>query len=440
MVSRFKIFSDPVHGFISVPKRLILPLIETPEVQRLRRIRQLGLGHLVFPGAEHTRLQHSLGAMALMQEALATLSEKGTPISEAEHEAALAAALLHDAGHGPFSHTLEHELIRPDAAGRHHHHERMSRRIMQRLNRRFGGALDQALAIFDGTHPRPFFHRLVSSQLDMDRLDYLRRDSFYTGVAEGVVGVDRIIKTLRVHPSDGGPGADVVIEAKGAYAVESFILSRRLMYWQVYLHKTVIAADHLLRSAFARARRRCAAGDAAVRASSPPLLFFLENVVTASDIEDERVVDAFCDLDDIDVLASMKRWMRSNDRVLAELARRFIDRELFRTTYLAAAPDDGARAAWRRRVARWIVERGLDQAAGAADAADLFIHFGTSRVATYTDGEDTILILDRDGRVRALSDTAEMTAVGHLAGAAARPYVCAPKDIDLGVPAAAEAR
>jgi uncharacterized protein len=434
VVSRFKIFSDPVHGFISVPKRLLLPLVETPEFQRLRRIRQLGLGHLVFPGAEHTRLQHGLGAMALMQDALSTIVEKGTQLSESEHEAALAAALLHDVGHGPFSHTLEHDLIAADSTGRHHH-ERMSRVIIERLNDRFEGALDETLAIFDGVHPRPFLHRLVASQLDMDRLDYLRRDSFYTGVAEGVVGVERIIKTLRVHPADGGAEANIVIEAKGAYAVESFILSRRLMYWQVYLHKTVIAADHLLRGAFSRARRCCAEKDPPVLASTPPLLFFLQNRITASQVGEPEVVDAFCALDDTDILASMKLWMGSTDRVLADLARRFIDRDLFRTTYIRSLPDEETHDRWRDGVARWLVASGHASPQDAKHAADLYLQVGTSSLDAYTDRKDTIRILERDGRVRALSETAEVTAIGRLAGTVARAYVCAPKDVTLDLPA-----
>lgn len=427
LISRFKIFSDPVHGFVSVPKRLLLPLIETPEFQRLRRIRQLGLGHLVFPGAEHTRFQHALGAMALMQEALAVIAEKGTPLAESAHEAALAAALLHDIGHGPFSHTLERDLIAADASGEHHH-ERMSRAIIAALNRRMDGALDETLAIVDGRHPRRFLYRLVASQLDMDRLDYLRRDSFYTGVAEGVVGVERIIKTLRAHPAGDDPSADIVIEAKGAYAVESFILSRRLMYWQVYLHKTVVAADHLLRSAFTRARACCADGDPAVLASTPPLLFFLQRRVTASEIEEPDVMDAFCALDDTDLLASMKRWMRSKDRVLADLARRFIDRDLFRTTYLAAPPTAADRARWRQRGRAWLEQQHLPS---DDDAADLYVCSGMDAVAAYSDDDAAIRILERDGSVRPFSASTEATDVARLAVPGTRHYVCAPAGLSL---------
>lgn len=433
MSSRFRLFSDPVHGFVSVPKRLV-PLIETPEFQRLRRIRQLGLGHLVFPGAEHTRFAHALGAMALLHEALATLSDKGTPISEAEHEAALAAALLHDVGHGPFSHTLEEQLIAPGADGTPHHHERMSRAILVRLNARFGGALDRTLAIFDGTYERPFFHQLLASQLDMDRLDYLRRDSFHTGVAEGVVGVERIIKTLRVHPTEGGPDAEVVVEAKGAFAVESFLLSRRLMYWQVYLHKTVTAADHLLRAAFARARAQLAAGDPATANTTPALRFFLERTVTADQSAHDDVLDAFCALDDTDIYASMKAWTRSADRPLADLARRFLDRDLFRTTYLPRPLEPDERTALLARTADWLARQGIAPPDEADAVARLYVATGTDRLDAYTDRKQAICILERDGRVRKLSEADGVTAIGRLAGPVERHYVCAPKPIEVPQP------
>lgn len=433
MASRFKIFSDPVHGFISVPKRLVLDLIETPEFQRLRRIRQLGLGHLVFPGAEHTRFAHALGAMALMQQVLGTLAEKGTPISDEEHEAALVAALLHDIGHGPFSHTLETDLIGPGRDGPFRH-EQMSRALIARLNERLGGRLNLALAIFDGTHPRPFFGSLLSSQLDMDRLDYLRRDSFYTGVAEGVVGVDRILKTMRVHPLEGDTDADIVIEAKGAYAVESYILSRRLMYNQVYLHKTVLAGDHLLRAAFHRARRRCAAGDPAVRASSPALLYFLERRPTADDLGDDALLDAFTALDDTDLLYGLKRWTTSPDAVLADLARRFIQRDFFRTTVLPNKPEPEAIAAWRTETAEWLAGQGLSMPDEAEEDADAYLTVGTTAVDAYHRFDDAIRILERDGRVRELSQATDVAAVGALAQPVVRHYVCAPKPIAVGEP------
>ena len=439
MSSRFTLFNDPVHGFISVPKGLVMSLVEQPEVQRLRRIRQLGLGFLVFPGAVHTRFEHGIGAMALMQEALDTLREKGTIVDTDEIGGALAAALLHDVGHGPFSHTLEHELLPPGPSGRRHHHERMSRALMARLDARLGGALRTALAIFDGVYPRPFFHSLLASQLDMDRLDYLRRDSFYTGVAEGVVGVDRVIKTMRVHPAPGGgaAGGRIVIEAKGAYAVENVLLSRRLMYGQVYLHKTVIAADHVLRAAVRRARERWGA-DPALAETAPPLAFFLAGRATADDLDPDAdahgpLLDAFSALDDTDVLYSLKRWTASPDRVLADLARRFVDRDLFRTTPLDAPPSDADVAAWRERAAAWLVAEGVSTSAAAHADAAYYVAVGRERLAAYDAGRDPVCILERDGRVRELTESAGVLAPGALAAARERDYVCLPKAISRSV-------
>ena len=426
MESRFKIFSDPVHGFISVPKRLLLPLIDAPEVQRLRRIRQLGAGHLVFPGAEHTRFGHALGAMALMQDALLSLSEKGTPISPDEHAAALAAALLHDIGHGPFSHTLEHELIRD------FRHEAMSRVLLIHLNERLGGALDLAIEMFDGTYERPFFHQLVSSQLDMDRLDYLRRDSFYTGVAEGEVGVQRIIKTLRVHPLEGGPDADIVIESKGIYAAENFVISRRLMYWQVYLHKTVLAGDHLLRALFRRVRHHLEKGTPEVEhGCSRPLLFFLKNDVSGADLHAPDVREAFCALDDTDVLFSIKQWTQHADPILADLARRFIERDFFRTTFVPTEPTSDEIAAWRAQVAEWMLTRGLTTPADALDEAGYYLALDYSRHSAYERVEDSICVVDRSGTVRELSEMADTAALDALTRFVVKPYVCAPKEITL---------
>ena len=429
MPSRFTLFNDPVHGFVSVPKGLVLGLIETPEVQRLRRIRQLGLGFLVFPGAVHTRFEHGIGAMALMQEALDTLREKGTVMDTDEIDGALAAALLHDVGHGPFSHTLEHQLVPPGPSGRPYHHERMSRALIARIDRRLGGRLATALAIFDGTYERSFFHSLVASQLDMDRLDYLRRDSFYTGVAEGVVGVARVIKTMRVEPGASG----IVIESKGAYAVENVLLSRRLMYWQVYLHKTVIAADHVLRSAFARARE-CWGRDPALEATAPSLAFFLAGGATADDLDPDSprhgpLLDAFVALDDTDVLYSLKRWTESDDRVLADLARRFVDRDLFRTTPLDAPPTGDQSADWHARTADWLVAQGLSSRADADGDADYYVASGTARLSAYDADTDAISILERDGTVRELTEAAGAPTASALEARRERAYVCLPKPV-----------
>ena len=423
----FKLFSDPVHGFISVPKAVILDLVQTPEVQRLRRIRQLGVGHLVFPGAEHTRFNHALGAMALMHDALTSLATKGTPISSEEHTAALAAALLHDVGHGAYSHTLEHELIRD------FHHEAMSRVLIDHVNDRLGGVLDRALAIFDDTYERPFFHQLVASQLDMDRLDYLRRDSFYTGVAEGKVGVQRIIKTLRVHPPEGGPDSELTMEAKGIYAVENFLLARRLMYWQVYLHKTVLAGDHLLHAILKRVRDHLHSSHppaAVAERGSPDLRFFLERTVEAHAIATPEVRDRYSRIDDTDVLFSLKQWMHADDRILADLCRRFVNRDFFRVTFLDAPPDDDQVQQWQEAVADWLVNTGQSSPSESLRDAKAYLFVDVSRHTAYETDRPRIGILDRDGTVREFSDMTD-TPIAGLTGFVVKPYVCAPKPVVL---------
>jgi len=412
-----------------------MDLIQTPEVQRLRRIRQLGVGHLVFPGAEHTRFNHALGAMALMHDALTSLSEKGTPISADEHMAALAAALLHDVGHGAYSHTLEHELIQ------NFHHEAMSRVLLSHLNQRFDGVLDLAAQIFDDTYERPFFHQLVSSQLDMDRLDYLRRDSFYTGVAEGEVGVQRIIKTLRVHPLEGGPDSEITIEAKGIYAIENFVISRRLMYWQVYMHKTVLAGDQLLRAILRRARRHLRAHDtppAPLDRGSPALRFFLSRTVDASQIHEPEVRDQYCRIDDTDILFSLKQWMEADDPILADLCRRFINRDFLRVQFLAREPSAPQIDRWRRQVAHWLVRTGLSSPERAEDDAHAYLTVDFSRHTAYEPNDEMIGVLDREGTVRELSETADSATISELTDFVVKPYVCYPKAVDLNVDAVPE--
>ena len=431
---RFKIFSDPVHGFISVPKNLIMDLIQTPEVQRLRRIRQLGVGHLVFPGAEHTRFNHALGAMALMQDALSSLTEKGTAISPEEQTAALAAALLHDVGHGAFSHTLEHQLIDD------FQHEDMSRVLLVRLNERLDGALDRTLQMFDDEYERGFFHQLVSSQLDMDRLDYLRRDSFYTGVAEGEVGVQRLIKTMRVHPLDGGPDSEIMIESKGIYAVENFLISRRLMYWQVYLHKTVLAGDELLRGVLHRVQEHLNAGSTAdwLHRGSRALLFFLKNDVHADQIDEPTVRDHYLQLDDTDILFSLKQWMQGDDPVLADLCRRFINREFFRVTFLSQDPNAPQVEHWQQQVADWLVEQNLVAREEAQHAARHYLTVDASHHTAYDSNQEMIGILDREGNVRELSEMADTAAISELTSFVVKPYVCYPKPVPIDVDAVPE--
>ena len=429
---RFKLFSDPVHGFISVPKNVIMDLIQTPEVQRLRRIRQLGVGHLVFPGAEHTRFNHALGAMALMQDALTNLNEKGTPISPEEETAALTVALLHDVGHGAFSHTLEHQLIDDFS------HEDMSRVLLVALNERMNGTLNTALAIFDDDYGRPFFPQLVSSQLDMDRLDYLRRDSFYTGVAEGEVGVQRLLKTMRVHPLQGGPDAEVMIEAKGIYAVENFLISRRLMYWQVYLHKTVLAGDELLRGVLRRAQEHLDGGAPDwLQQGSRSLLFFLKNDVHVDQIDAPEVRDHYLQLDDTDILFSLKQWMKGPDPILADLCRRFINRVFLRVTFLPEFPAQDQLETWRRQVAEWLVDQNLVAQTEARSAARHYLSVNVSRHTAYDSDQELIGILGRDGTVQELSEMADTATISDLTEFVEKPYICFPKPVDLDVPAVA---
>lgn len=422
---RFKLFSDPVHGFISVPRGLILDLVGTPEVQRLRRIRQLGIGHMVFPGAEHSRFGHALGAMSLMHQALSSLSDKGTAISAEEQEAAMAVALLHDVGHGPYSHTLENELLSD------FHHEMMSRALLDRLNERMDHRLDLAIAMFDDTYPRHWFHQLISSQLDMDRLDYLRRDSYYTGVAEGAIGVGRIIKTLRVHPDNGSEADRIVVEAKGTYAIENYLIARRLMYWQVYLHKTVLAGDHMLRSVIRRVRHQLQAGNASfVEPASEPFLTFLRKGYSGADVHEPEVQEAYVALDDADILFSLKRWMKSEDRILADLSRRLLERDFFRVDYNveseALAPE-----AVRSAVADMLLAEGLSTRNSVEHDISYYLLRSQSTHEAYDPNEDVIAVLNRVGTIDELSVTEDVMVIEPIAERQVRPYVCYPKEAVL---------
>lgn len=319
--NKHKYFTDPIHGLVSVPKGLVLKLVDHAYVQRLRRIRQLGLGYLVFPGSEHSRFSHAIGAMALMQRVINSLKDKNTTITRAEHEAVLIGILLHDIGHGPFSHTLEQTIIQD------FHHEMMTLALMRKLNDEFNGELTLAIDIFSGQYKKQFLHQLISSQLDMDRLDYLKRDSFYSGVLEGSIGVDRILKTMRIFQGN------VVIEKKGIYAIENYITARRLMYMQVYQHKTVLSADKLLRSILQRAIDVLSHGGQ-LFIPSPALEFFLRERPSAKKGLTNKIINAYTQLDDNDILMAIKCWEKSEDVVLSDLCNRFLTRRFFRTTFL----------------------------------------------------------------------------------------------------------
>ena len=312
-----KIINDPIYGFIAIPDDFIFDVIEHPYLQRLRRISQLGLSHLVYPGAIHSRFQHVLGAMHLMTQAVSVLKRKGHEISKEEERGVLLAILLHDIGHGPFSHALEFDIVNSV------NHEDISAFFIRRLEKEFGSDLHIALSIFQNNHSKPFLHQLVSSQLDMDRLDYLNRDSFYSGVSEGIIGSDRLIEMLQVHEGN------LVIEEKGIYSIEKFIVARRLMYWQVYLHKTVVSAEYMLIYTLRRAKRLVKEGVEVF--STPALSYFLEHDVLLQDFEEtEEVVDNFSQLDDFDILTSIKVWSKHEDRVLSFLADSIVNRRLFK--------------------------------------------------------------------------------------------------------------
>ncbi|MFZ4771465.1 MAG: HD domain-containing protein, partial [Ferruginibacter sp.] len=309
-----KIINDPVYGFITIDDELIFKIIAHPYYQRLRRINQMAMAHLVYPGAVHTRLHHSLGAYHLMYNALAELKSKGVDISWEEDQAAKVAILLHDIGHGPFSHALEHVLIEGM------HHEAISLLIMKELNQQLEGKLQMAIDIFTNVHPKKFLYQLISGQLDVDRMDYLSRDSFFSGVSEGVIGYDRILKMLTVH------NGELMIEEKGIYSVEKFLVSRRLMYWQVYLHKTVICAEQMLQRIIKRAKY--------IKATTNSILnkFINEPISTVT-------LEEFCGLDDYDVLAVIKEWSHHPDLVLSTLCQGIINRQLLKVQFSATAID-----------------------------------------------------------------------------------------------------
>lgn len=323
-----KMFNDPVYGFITIPSETVFQLIEHPYFQRLRRIKQLGLTHLVYPGGLHTRFQHSLGAMHLMTESIESLREKGNDISDRETEAAQIAILLHDTGHGPYSHALENSLVEGIS------HEDISLLFMTRLNGIFKGKLTRALEIFCKRYPKEYLSQLVSGQLDVDRLDYLKRDSFFCGVAEGIVSNERIIKTLNVIDNQIG------LEAKGLYSVEKFIIARRLMYWQVYLHKTVLSAEALLIRALRRAKQLSSQGKKLF--ATPSLSFFLENSIDREAfLHDPVILEQFALIDDFDIFTSVKIWSQHEDYILSTLSNWLVNRNLYRVE-MQAEPFDPA--------------------------------------------------------------------------------------------------
>ena len=412
--TRYKIFNDPIHGFITVPKGTILRLIDHPYVQRLRRIRQLGLGYLVFPAAEHSRFSHAIGALELAQRVLNNLREKDTTISQPEYDGTLMAILLHDVGHGPLSHTLEHSLIKD------FNHEMMSLAIMKKLNKEFDGALDTAISIFTNQHKKKFLYQLISSQLDLDRLDYLRRDSFFTGVSEGTVGINRILKTMRVFKGN------IVIEKKGIYAVENYIIARRLMYMQVYQHKTVLSADVLLRSIFNRVRDLIDHGFQ-LQFASPSLKYFLVEQPSAKKMLSSVMIENYIDLDDHDIYLSIKQWAKSEDQVLANLSFRFLNRDLFRTTFLDKKLSKSQKSDIRDKTKKVLKKLKLPN---DDHTANYFLSFEQSYSEAYKYKNESIWILE-DEKAIEFSKAAETKNIIALTEPVVKPYCVHLKDIKI---------
>ena len=406
-----KIINDPVYGFISIPDDIIFDLIEHPYFQRLRRIKQLGLTSMVYPGANHTRFHHAVGATHLMGKAIATIRKKGHTISKEEETAVLIAILLHDIGHGPYSHTLEHDIVSGVS------HEAISSFFIERLSKEFGGALDGALRVFENDYEKPFLHQLVSSQLDMDRMDYLNRDSFYTGVSEGVIGSDRIIEMLNVVDNK------LVLEEKGIYSVEKFIVARRLMYWQVYLHKTVVAAEHMLINILRRAKVLVHSGETVF--ASPALLLFLSKRITLKDFEqDPDILNAFAALDDYDIMGAIKVWQTHKDPVLSLLSKGLVHRNLFKIE-VSKEPFGPDRLALERQMAQSLFGISEDESA-------YFVYTNKLVNNAYNTFKENINLVYKNGKVLDVSKASDNLNISALSEPVEKYYLCYPVEIRKG--------
>ncbi len=393
MPNKRKIINDPVFGFLSIPNELIYDVLQHPYVQRLNRIRQLGLSFLVYPGAMHSRFGHSIGAMHLMHEAILSLRLKGVEITEDEETSAMIAILLHDIGHGPFSHVLEHTIV--DGVT----HEDISLLMMERINMDLNGQLDMAIAIFKNEYPKHFLHQLISSQLDVDRMDYLCRDSFFTGVQEGRVASERLLKMLDVRDDK------LVVQVKGIYSVEKFLVARRLMYWQVYLHKTSVAAEQHLIKILSRAKELARSGKDLF--CSPALRYFLYQPVTFDMFSPtSEALEQYALLDDNDVLSAIKSWIAGPDKVLSLLSRSFINRQLFRGQLLEAPLTEAQKNELNRQYAEAL---GIDEKEAEYCWSE---HVSTSN--TYSEKADTIDILYSDGTVRDIASASEILDLAAL--------------------------
>lgn len=410
-----KIINDPVFGFINIRSELVFDLIEHPYFQRLRRIKQLGLSCMVFPGANHTRFEHALGAVHLMRSAIGILRLKGQDISDEEADAVTVAILLHDIGHGPFSHVLEDTLVLGVP------HERISLLLMEELNRQFDGKLELAIRIFTDQYPKHFLHQLVSSQLDMDRLDYLSRDSFFSGVSEGVISSERIIKMLNVKNDE------LVVEYKGIYSVENFLIARRLMYWQVYLHKTVLSAEYLLINVLTRARELAVAGTDLF--ATPVLKAFLSQQVTLDDfifnrtVKGRSAIDLFVSLDDNDIIASIKEWQNHPDKVLSYLSRSIINRRLYKIKISKKPISDQKILLLKEKI--------CSQFNVCSDDMRYFLITDTISNSAYNKvSNDKISVLFKNNKVSDIADASDIK-LSVFSETVRKYFICYPKELDI---------
>ena len=403
-----KIINDPIYGFVTIPGELIYDLINHPYFQRLRRIKQLGLTNLVYPGALHTRFHHAIGAMHLMQDAIQTLKQKNIVISAEEEEAAFVAILLHDIGPGPFSHALEHSLVTGIS------HETLSSLFMDSLNKTFDGKLSLAIKIFNNQYKKKFLHQLVSSQLDMDRRDYLKRDSFFTGVSEGVISSDRIIKMLSVVKNE------LVVEHKAIYSIEKFLIARRLMYWQVYLHKTVLSAENLLVNILKRAKELSAAGE--LLFATPPLQFFLQKDYSISDFKkDLNILFQFSKLDDHDVVASIKVWSEHHDKILSRLCAQILERKLFKVEIQNNPISE--------KFVRGLTKKVCQLYGISKKEAAYFVFTDTVNNSAYSASSFHINILMKNGKLLDVADASDLLNIQSLSKPVTKHFICYPKDI-----------
>jgi HD superfamily phosphohydrolase len=405
-INKLKILNDPIYGFITIPNEFVYDLVQHPYFQRLRRISQMGLSHLVFPGAQHTRFHHALGCMHLMQKSVEVLRYKGVAISDDEEQALYIAILLHDIGHGPFSHAMEHSIVE------NVNHESISLLFMNRLNEIFDGKLSLAIKVFKGDYHRKFMLQLISSQMDMDRMDYLKRDSFFTGVAEGNINSDRLIQMLNVVDDV------LVLEEKGIYSVEKFLMARRLMYWQAYLHKTSLAAELMLMKILKRAKDLTQKGISLP--CSEPLLFFMQHKVTTETFNEETL-GLFAQLDDFDIISALKAWQHNDDVILSSLSKRIINRDLLK---IRVSQEKFPADELLRMIDAFSQLHHISR-----DEAKYFIFKGKIKNQAYSKDVEPIHILKKDKTIEDVVEASDQLNLKALSKPVTKYYICFPKQL-----------